>query len=128
MMSVNSFRRLGLLRKHLICKATNSATMQHCPKPTFLRNMSSSMHAEDDVLFEEKNGARIIILNRPQALNALNLSMINKIYPKIKVRITRINMLIVNLILLLLLLSILTLEISIVTRTSIGYHAIIYTN
>ena len=47
--------------------------------------MTSSANVEDDVLFEEKGGAKIIILNRPKALNALNLSMIKKIYPKIKV-------------------------------------------
>ena len=48
-----------------------------------VRNMSS--HADDDVLFERVGGAGIITLNRPKALNALNLSMIRKIEPMMDV-------------------------------------------
>jgi len=47
-----------------------------------VRNMSS--HAEDDVLFDRVGGAGIVTLNRPKALNALNLSMIRKISPMIE--------------------------------------------
>lgn len=39
---------------------------------------------ENDVLFEEVNDKGIIILNRPKALNSLNMSMVNKLYPKLK--------------------------------------------
>lgn len=39
---------------------------------------------ENDVLFKEVGNKGIIILNRPKALNALNLSMVEKIYPVLK--------------------------------------------
>lgn len=48
---------------------------------SLVREMSTE---ENDVLFEEVNNKGIIILNRPKALNSLNLSMVNKIYPKLK--------------------------------------------
>ncbi|XP_043290182.1 3-hydroxyisobutyryl-CoA hydrolase, mitochondrial isoform X2 [Venturia canescens] len=38
----------------------------------------------DEVLFEEVGDKGLIILNRPKALNALNLSMVHKIQPKLK--------------------------------------------
>lgn len=45
------------------------------------RNMST---VEDDVLFESVNNNGIIILNRPKALNSLNLSMVRKLLPTLK--------------------------------------------
>ncbi|KAL1506405.1 hypothetical protein ABEB36_005775 [Hypothenemus hampei] len=46
-----------------------------------LRKMSTE---ESDVLFREVDGRGVIILNRPKALNSLNLSMVNKIYPTLQ--------------------------------------------
>ncbi|EEZ97382.1 3-hydroxyisobutyryl-CoA hydrolase, mitochondrial isoform X1 [Tribolium castaneum] len=46
--------------------------------PTVLRKMSS---VADDVIFDNVGDKGVITLNRPKALNALNLSMVNKLYP-----------------------------------------------
>jgi len=70
-------------------------TTRHITSPLSLSRQSFSINSalctnqqpkkdvEDDVLFERVGGAGIITLNRPSALNALNLSMIEKIYPQI---------------------------------------------
>ncbi|KAF5273022.1 hypothetical protein FQR65_LT04764 [Abscondita terminalis] len=43
-----------------------------------------AMSTEDDVLFKSHKTAGVITLNRPRALNALNLSMVDKIHPMLK--------------------------------------------
>lgn len=45
-------------------------------------NIQTNMN--DDVLLKEVGDSGIIVLNRPKALNALNLSMVQKIYPILK--------------------------------------------
>ncbi|XP_051478927.1 3-hydroxyisobutyryl-CoA hydrolase, mitochondrial isoform X3 [Apus apus] len=51
-----------------------------------LQHLKMSKHTDltGEVLLEKKGGAGIITLNRPKALNALNHSMIQQIYPQIK--------------------------------------------
>jgi enoyl-CoA hydratase/carnithine racemase len=44
---------------------------------------SSTAHA-DDVLMSAHNCKRIITLNRPKTLNALNMPMIQEMFPKLK--------------------------------------------
>ncbi|KAL3074218.1 hypothetical protein niasHS_015048 [Heterodera schachtii] len=52
------------------------------PSSLFTRRFSSGTN--DDVLFERVNQKLVITLNRPKALNALNLPMIRKIYPQLR--------------------------------------------
>ena len=78
MASTKSVRRLLAIFKHTKYQngLVSSVTAQ-------VRRMSG--FAEDDVLFERIGGAGVVTLNRPSALNALNLSMIRKISPMIEV-------------------------------------------
>ncbi|NXF38369.1 HIBCH protein, partial [Nyctibius bracteatus] len=51
-----------------------------------LQHLKMSKHTDStaEVLLEKRGDAGIITLNRPKALNAVNLSMIRQIYPQIK--------------------------------------------
>lgn len=44
-----------------------------------------SSHAEPEVLLEKVGRTGVITMNRPKVLNALNLTMIQQIYPQLKV-------------------------------------------
>ncbi|XP_026552686.1 3-hydroxyisobutyryl-CoA hydrolase, mitochondrial isoform X4 [Pseudonaja textilis] len=49
-----------------------------------LRHLSMTKDPSAEVLFEKRGCAGIITMNRPKALNALTLSMIQQIYPQLK--------------------------------------------
>lgn len=49
------------------------------------QRLSAHTDAAGEVLLERRGCAGVITLNRPKALNALNLSMIRQIYPQLKV-------------------------------------------
>jgi 3-hydroxyisobutyryl-CoA hydrolase len=49
------------------------------------KDQSPAPIEEDDVIFQQHMGNRTILLNRPKKLNSLNLSMIQKILPRLKV-------------------------------------------
>ncbi|XP_067300427.1 3-hydroxyisobutyryl-CoA hydrolase, mitochondrial [Pseudorasbora parva] len=63
-------------------------TSSHRLKPIFrlqrIQGHMMSSKAGSEVLFEKVGNAGVITLNRPKALNALNLTMIRHIYPQLK--------------------------------------------
>ncbi|CAK9795925.1 3-hydroxyisobutyryl-CoA hydrolase, mitochondrial [Anthophora plagiata] len=54
------------------------------PNKNTITGKDAQTNMEDDVLFKDIGNKGIIILNRTKALNALNLSMVEKIYPVLK--------------------------------------------
>ncbi|XP_043854632.1 3-hydroxyisobutyryl-CoA hydrolase, mitochondrial isoform X2 [Dromiciops gliroides] len=60
----NSFKRTQIILQHL--------------------GMAKHTDSEPEVFLERKGCAGVITLNRPKALNSLNLSMIRQIYPQLK--------------------------------------------
>ncbi|XP_046580141.1 3-hydroxyisobutyryl-CoA hydrolase, mitochondrial-like [Haliotis rubra] len=49
-----------------------------------LNHVKMFSSATDEVLFESVGDKRVVVLNRPKALNSLNLSMVRKIYSQMK--------------------------------------------
>ncbi|XP_017757669.1 PREDICTED: 3-hydroxyisobutyryl-CoA hydrolase, mitochondrial [Eufriesea mexicana] len=54
------------------------------PNKNALTGKEIQTNTENDVLFKDIGNKGVITLNRPKALNALNLSMVEKIYPVLK--------------------------------------------
>lgn len=65
---------------------TGSLTLQ-MSFSTSGKAQSADQLEEEDVIFHEQMGNRTILLNRPKKLNSLNLSMIKKILPRLKVQV-----------------------------------------
>ncbi|CAI4221035.1 unnamed protein product [Auanema sp. JU1783] len=49
-----------------------------------ITSVASLMTSSEEILIEKFGSKRIVTLNRPKALNALNLSMVREIYPQLK--------------------------------------------
>ena len=58
----------------------------HLSVVPFQSRSSMANATNDEVKFEKKNKTGLVVLNKPKTLNALSLSMIEQIYPKLKVR------------------------------------------
>ncbi|KAB0801939.1 hypothetical protein PPYR_04125 [Photinus pyralis] len=78
----------GLNLSSLICRKILKSNFL-----TMSRRMSTS---EDEVLFETIRNMGVITLNRPKALNALNLPMVRKIYEKMQEWETKIGFVLIK--------------------------------
>lgn len=68
------------LQVPLLCRSLSMSSPLSSPAST-----SEAVNPNAEVLFSGSGSKRIITLNRPKALNALNLNMVREIYPKLKV-------------------------------------------
>lgn len=88
-----SIRRTQIIAQHIVSSLASSPILRWFPEcvwPSFAlvqRMLSSS--PQDEVLMEKIDTKGVITLNRPKALNALNLNMIRMIYPQVKVHLGR---------------------------------------
>ncbi|XP_015590445.1 3-hydroxyisobutyryl-CoA hydrolase, mitochondrial isoform X2 [Cephus cinctus] len=82
--SITSKLKPAGLTTRAIRKSTIMLSVHSSSAPTKGNNKDAKSEAEDDVLFEDVADKGVFVLNRPKALNALNLSMVRKIYRVLK--------------------------------------------
>ncbi|OXA59558.1 3-hydroxyisobutyryl-CoA hydrolase, mitochondrial [Folsomia candida] len=66
------------------CSSFRSRQISSSCKMSSREQTQKATRSEGEVIFEEIKGKGVITLNRPKALNALNLSMIESIFPVLK--------------------------------------------
>lgn len=84
---MSSLRRLQVISRHLCykyCSQLFRTRLKQFGYSNFALSRQMSSCSEDEVTFERFGTKGVITLNRPKSLNALNLNMVNKIYPKLK--------------------------------------------
>ncbi|GJQ74366.1 hypothetical protein Trydic_g21242 [Trypoxylus dichotomus] len=72
---------MKMVRKTIILTSILSKVIGKPHTNLLTRTMATN---QDDVLFETINNAGVITLNRPKALNSLNLSMVDKLLPTLE--------------------------------------------